>query len=103
MAQGTDKGNILVHYHEGRLNNPGWAIGDAPNPTIFDHMHEIPFTLDAVSYNPRVHVRSCFHACACVYPPTHQTTHPPTHPPTNSPTHQPTRAGTLKSCGSSWA
>lgn len=46
IGQGTEKGNSLVHEHEGTLQNPGWCLGDAPNPTIYDRPLEEAYSLD---------------------------------------------------------
>jgi len=36
ICQGTSLGNALMHELQGEFHNPGWAIGDTPNPTIND-------------------------------------------------------------------
>jgi len=33
LCQGPDEGNVLIHWREGHLNNPGWALGDQPYST----------------------------------------------------------------------
>lgn len=50
-CQGPDEGNILIHWRDGHLNNPGWAVGEQPYHTHTALEHLMDATKALVSFD----------------------------------------------------